>query len=147
MSEVTWLYVLTEGDYGPVKIGITRATGGLSGRFRSLQSGNARRLRPVAAYELETRERARFAEQSLFKVFREKRLCGEWIDEVPELVISMASIAAGHAAGIYDDDVDEKSCPPSPFCVIHEDFGYERWAETMRLRRAIRRDEDSQLRG
>jgi hypothetical protein len=72
------LYLISEGPNGPVKIGWSRNS---AARLTALQTGNPRRLRLLAAFEMEKDEAIRAEDflHSELDVF-ELRLTGEWFD-------------------------------------------------------------------
>lgn len=72
----SFLYVISEGENGPIKIGRSRNPGA---RMAELQTGNARRLCVVATYEL-THDEACDAERKLHEELSEFAMAGEWFD-------------------------------------------------------------------
>lgn len=89
----SFLYIISEGEDGPIKIGRSRNPGS---RLLELQTGNARRLRVVASYEL-THDEACDAERRLHEELADWALSGEWfqLDEkfmagyVPDFFLSI----------------------------------------------------------
>jgi hypothetical protein len=72
----SFLYIISEGEHGPVKVGRSRNPGA---RISELQTGNARRLRVVVTYEF-THNEACDAERLLHEALSEFALAGEWFD-------------------------------------------------------------------
>jgi hypothetical protein len=73
---ISFLYIISEGEHGPVKIGRSRNPGA---RLYELQTGNARFLRLVATYEL-THDEACDAERLLHDELDGHSMAGEWFD-------------------------------------------------------------------
>ncbi|MCR4338803.1 MAG: GIY-YIG nuclease family protein [Gemmatimonadaceae bacterium] len=67
------LYAIQSTHGGPIKIGWTSSSGGLSGRLTSLQIGNPYPLRVIW-----TKPGSRLDEQILHRKYRKLRLSGEW---------------------------------------------------------------------
>lgn len=72
----SFLYIISEGEDGPVKIGRSRNPGA---RLCELQTGNARRLRVVVCYEL-THNDACDAERLLHDELSRHAMAGEWFE-------------------------------------------------------------------
>jgi hypothetical protein len=70
----SFLYIISEGSDGPVKVGRSRNPGA---RMCELQTGNARKLRLVARYEL-THDDACEAERILHEELAAWAMAGEW---------------------------------------------------------------------
>jgi hypothetical protein len=73
-QQTSFLYIISEGEDGPVKIGRSRNPGA---RLCELQTGNARFLRVAACYEL-THDEACDAERSLHEQLSDHAMNGEW---------------------------------------------------------------------
>lgn len=69
------LYVVQEGDTGPIKIGIAAHP---FRRLQNLQCGNYRKLHMRIVYE-GTSASCQAVERHALKYFREYRLAGEWL--------------------------------------------------------------------
>lgn len=70
----SFLYIISEGKDGPIKIGRSRNPGS---RLCELQTGNARRLRVVVCYEL-SHDEACDAERQLHEELASWAMAGEW---------------------------------------------------------------------
>ena len=69
------LYIITEGENGPVKIGIAKRPGF---RMKELQTGNARQLDLYWCRPFENTTFARIAEQRVHRDLQKHRMVGEW---------------------------------------------------------------------
>lgn len=72
----SFLYIISEGEAGPIKIGRSRNPGA---RMCELQTGNARRLRLFTKYEL-THDEACEAERTLHEELSGFAMAGEWFE-------------------------------------------------------------------
>lgn len=79
------VYIIQEGDDGPVKVGIARNA---FWRRQDLQSGNFRRLYLRGVYECAERSDAVVLEARILSNFEKLRIGGEWLN------IDPASVAA-----------------------------------------------------
>jgi hypothetical protein len=84
---MSWLYFIQEGDSGPIKVG--RSTDPWK-RLDTLQSGNPRQLRLIAAYRVG--KTAHVIERNTHREFIAHRMIGEWYAPVERLV----DLAATH---------------------------------------------------
>jgi len=73
------IYIITEGDDGPVKIGFTRNA---SQRLEALQTGNSKKLSLIAKIPGTQRD-----EILLQKIFGEYRIRGEWFERAPQIKV------------------------------------------------------------
>lgn len=87
------LYLISQGENGPIKIGIAKNT---TSRLGALQTGNPMRLKIVKQIRFGSYRDAQIAEGAMHKDFerRVKRLSGEWflIDE--ESALDLFNISA-----------------------------------------------------
>ena len=82
-STAMHVYIIQEGDGGPVKIGIARNA---FWRITDLQCGNFRRLHIRAVFEVADRSTALEIESAAHaELTRHHSLGGEWFDCLPEI--------------------------------------------------------------
>lgn len=77
------LYLVQEGDDGPVKVGIARNA---IWRVSSLRGGNPRTLNLRAVWEFPDRPSVLKAERDVQARFAGARLVGEWFNAAPEAI-------------------------------------------------------------
>ena len=70
-----YVYFVRAGSTGPIKIGVAR---NVESRLKALQIGNHLELRLVAVMECRDRADAYSKEAQFHKIFKEKRIRGEW---------------------------------------------------------------------
>lgn len=75
------LYIITESEDGPVKIGIAKKPGC---RLKELQTGNARRLDLYWCVPFQTAGKARAAEQRVHRELDKHRMVGERFSLTPQ---------------------------------------------------------------
>ena len=89
---VTWsgswrhIYVIQEGEGGPVKVGIAANA---FWRISDLQVGNFRPLKLIAVFTCEDKANARRIERWAHFQLEESHLAGEWFNEHPEAVVAL----------------------------------------------------------
>lgn len=71
------VYVISEGEWGPVKVGVAARP---ESRIRELQSGNPKRLKLADWWQFGTREEAFAVERMILDEMAPYRMVGEWID-------------------------------------------------------------------
>lgn len=91
-----YLYLMSEGKDGPVKIGIS---GNPWARVMELQDGNSKRLHIVKAWSHPSRDVVLKRERFLHHFCRLNRLVGEWFD------LSEAEALAIIEGGGHENDV------------------------------------------
>lgn len=74
---MTCVYVISEGEAGPVKVGMTDR---LKWRLSELQIGNGRPLHLADYWVLPNRERAARVEKAILNEMAPYRMRGEWLD-------------------------------------------------------------------
>lgn len=77
------VYIVSEGETGPTKIGISRSS--VIARVLGLQIGNPRPLRLVATFSVAN---PRGVERRLHEHLRAGRLCGEWFSFNEDTVLA-----------------------------------------------------------
>lgn len=77
------LYVIQEGNDGPVKIGVAANA---ACRRVSLQAGNPRPIVLRAVFVCENKPRAGAMERAVHAHFADARVVNEWFDVTPEVV-------------------------------------------------------------
>ncbi len=92
-------YFIQDGDYGPIKIGIS---GDVDKRLRCIQSCNPRQVRLLCAINGDM-------EMKLHAKFAAFRISGEWFKPVPVLVDFISQLKADYCQDFtrteYDNDV------------------------------------------
>jgi hypothetical protein len=78
---LTWLYLIREGESGPIKIGRSNDPWK---RMDTLQSGNPRQLFMICAFRVGTT--AHIVERNTHREFIAHRMLGEWYAPVDQLV-------------------------------------------------------------
>lgn len=86
----SFLYIISEGESGPVKIGMSRAP---EYRLAELQTGNPRLLQIVWRRQFSTRAIARDAEKAAHLFLSELKQTGEWFDIEPSHAIPATEAA------------------------------------------------------
>lgn len=74
------VYLISEGDSGPVKVGVADKP---SQRMRELQVGNPKRLSLIDWWKFSTRSEAFAIERIVLQENERFRLVGEWIRDEP----------------------------------------------------------------
>lgn len=74
---MSYVYLIAEGEEGPVKIGVSKNPGW---RICELQSGNPRKLKLIHCWLMMSRSEAFEFEQKMLRQLAERRMAGEWID-------------------------------------------------------------------
>lgn len=74
---MSYVYLISEGPRGPVKIGVAKSPGW---RICELQTGNPRKLRIVKTWAMENRRAAFDLERTILDEMASYRMSGEWID-------------------------------------------------------------------
>ena len=74
---MSYIYLISEGFNGPVKIGVAKNPGW---RLCELQTGNPRKLRLVKTWLMESRSAAFDFERTILNDFPNFRMSGEWLE-------------------------------------------------------------------
>lgn len=74
---MSFVYVVSEGANGPVKVGVAKRP---RQRLAELQIGNPRKLKLAGSWLAETRSRAIGVEFEVHAEMKRYRLRGEWLD-------------------------------------------------------------------
>ncbi len=88
----TFLYIISEGDAGPIKVGVSNSH---ESRLCSLQSGNSKPLRLDFTLPFASRDEAFRAEGIVHKFLSETSMVGEWFDFEPRMAVA-ATIGCLH---------------------------------------------------
>jgi Meiotically Up-regulated Gene 113 (MUG113) protein len=100
-----WLYIIQSGDYGPVKVGITKDP---DKRLKALQTANSEELRLIGINLLPSKslKDALEIEKNVHDILREHRMAGEWF-QYEKKVIRMVKVSQryGHFYDIKEGDL------------------------------------------
>jgi len=91
---MSFVYLISEGDTGPVKFGVAADP---AGRLGELQTGNSRRLRLVSFVKRDSRIDAFETERDILNIFKGDRLIGEWLNVSEEFAEKIMSIIGAGA--------------------------------------------------
>jgi hypothetical protein len=80
VSEQPFIYIISVGDDGPIKVGISYSP---TRRLAQLQTGCPNVLDLRWCQKLDSDKKAREAEAAVHKEMEEFRLAGEWFDVIP----------------------------------------------------------------
>jgi hypothetical protein len=81
-----YLYVISEGSDGPVKVGFSAKP---RARLTGLQSGNPRRLTLEEEWLLSKRRHAEIIERDLHDLLANYSMVGEWFDLPPNKALAL----------------------------------------------------------